>query len=325
MKVCVFGAGAVGGHIAVKLLAARAADVSVVARGAWLDAIVSRGITLRSGGTEISAKPEVATDDPSRLPQQDLVIVTLKTPGVPAAAASIARLLAPRGSALFLLNGIPWWWRHGLAGAHGPLPLVDPGGALWEKLGPQRALGGVIYSPNDPEAPGIINHIGAERFVIGEPDNSSSERLAAAVDLFKRAGLNGESSADLRREIWRKLVSNASGNPLTALTRLNMSELAVDPDLSALMAAVMSEVLGVAAVLGWDLRGEVDVEGLSTHVRLPDVRTSMQQDVATGRPLEVEAQLGQVQAFAREAGVPVPLIDVLLPLLRGLDRSARAR
>src|SRR5687767_2899380 len=148
MKVCIFGAGAVGGHIATRLLAANADEVSVVARGAVLQAIRSRGFTLRSGGQEITARPENATDDPSTLPPQDLVVVTLKAHAVPAAAAAIARLIdARQGCAIFLLNGVPWWWRHGLSDP-GPLPLLDPDGALWTQVKPERALGCVVHQPN---------------------------------------------------------------------------------------------------------------------------------------------------------------------------------
>jgi 2-dehydropantoate 2-reductase len=325
MKVCVFGAGAVGGHVAARLSAAHADEVSVVARGARLQAIRERGLTLRSGGEEIRARPASATDEPSKLPPQDLVVVTLKAPSLPVAAESLARLLAPEGCAVFLINGIPWWWRHGLPGASGTLPLLDPEGKLWKRLGPERALGCVVYSPNEMEEPGIIVHIGGNRFVMGEPDGSSSGRLNAAVELFNRGGVVAEATADVRREIWRKLVSNASNNPLSALTGLMLGELGADEELRGLMADIMRETLAVSAALGWDLRSELDPEKIAMRPgRKPDIRSSMSQDVLLKRPLEVEAQLGQIQAFAREAGVAVPAIDVILPLLRGLDRSLRS-
>lgn len=325
MKVCVFGAGAVGGHVAARLSAAQADEVAVVARGERLRAIRERGLTLRSGGQEIKAKPAIVTADPSALPPQDLIVVTLKAPTLPDAAESLARLLAPDGCAVFLLNGIPWWWPHGLPGARGPLPLLDPEGKLWTRLGPEKALGCVVYSPNEMEAPGVIVHIGANRFVMGEPDGSSSARLNAAVELFNRGGITAEAAADVRREIWRKLVSNASGNPLSALTGLMLGELGADAELRRVMADIMRETLAVAAALGWDLRSEMDAEKIAMRPgRKPDIRSSMSQDVLLKRPLEVEAQLGQTQAFARAKGVEVPTIDVILPLLRGLDRSLRS-
>ena len=169
MKACVFGAGAVGGSIATRLLAAGAEDVSVVARGAQLEAMRSRGLVLRSGGTEVKAAVPVATDDPSTLPPQDLVLVTLKAHAVPGAAATIARLLAPGGSVVFMLNGIPWWWRFGKDPTPGPLPLVDPDGRIWDAVRPERAIAGVIYSPNEIIAPGVVRHSGSNHYVLGLP------------------------------------------------------------------------------------------------------------------------------------------------------------
>ncbi|MGZ8269200.1 MAG: ketopantoate reductase family protein [Burkholderiales bacterium] len=324
MKVCVFGAGAVGGHLAARLSAANHAEVSVVARGAQLQAIAERGLLLKSRGQEIRGEPARATDDPTSLPPQDVVLVTMKAHVLPPLADAIARVAAPHGSVVFFLNGIPWWWRHGASGPRGPLPLLDPEGALWTKLR-ERTLGCVVYSPNDLEAPGVIVHSGGNRYVMGEPDGTASARLKAVVDLFCRSGLPAEVSPDVRREIWRKLMSNASTNPLAALTRLGISDIGADEELRAVSIALKNETLAVAAAIGWDLREEMDVEKHARRAVSPGApRPSMLQDALQGKPLEVEAHLGQTQAFAREAGVPVPCIDVVLPILRGLDRSLRA-
>ena len=323
MKVCVFGAGAVGGHLAVRLIAARADDISVVARGAQLAAARSRGLTLRSGGQETTVKVPVATDDPSTLPPQDVVAVTLKAHSVPVAAAAIGRLVAPGGCAVFLLNGIQWWWRHGLKGASGTLSLLDPDGALWRGVKPERTLGCVVHCPNDLVEPGVIVHTGPNHYILGEPDGSASARLNAVADVFKRAGIDARVSRDLRRDIWQKLVNNASGNTLAALSRTDLGGLGADEGLRALSIRRMQEVLAVAAALGWDLRSELDVEALARRGK-PGQRPSMLQDVLAGRPMEVEALLGQVQSFARETKTPVPTVDVILPLLRGLDRALRA-
>lgn len=322
MKVCVFGAGAVGSHVAAKLSAAAADEISVVARGAHLAAIRERGITLRyySGG-EVIGRPALATDDPAALPPQDVVVVTLKAMALPGAADTLSRLIAPQGWAVFLNNGIPWWWPHGLPGGRGPLRLLDPEGALWQKLR-QRTLGCVVNSPNDLVEPGVVVHNGRCRFLLGEPDGTPSERLHETVEMFRRGGLQAMPFADLRREIWNKLLLNASGNTLAALTRLSPIELGADPDQRRIMAAIMRETLEVAAAQGWDLRAEIDVDVLSQRKeRMPGIRLSMMQDVENRRPLEVDALLGQTQAFAREAGVPVPTIDIILPLLRGLQRG----
>ena len=323
MKVCIFGAGAVGGHMAARLAAGGKDEVSVVARGEQLAAIRARGLTVRSGGQEIHGKPAVATDDPATLPPQVVVAVTLKaTAALPAAAAAIARLIAPGGVAVFLLNGIPWWWRHGLPGTPATLPLLDPDGALWSQVRPGRALGCVVYSPNDLVEPGVVVHTGPNYLVFGEPDGSSSARLDAAAEAFRRGGVEVRLNPDLRREVWSKLVLNASGNTLAALTRQDLGGLGTDDGLRELSIEVMREALAVAAAQGYDLAAGMDLDALARRGK-PGQRPSMLQDVQKSRAIEVEALLGQVQAFARELAVATPAIDVILPLLRGLDRSLR--
>lgn len=324
MKVCVYGAGAIGGRVAVHLLTSGTAEVALVTRGAQLEAIRARGLTLHTEGKEMKARPAAATDDPARLPPQDLVLVTLKAHSLPGAAESLARLLAPQGCAVFLLNGIPWWWNHGLPGKGGPLPLLDPDGALWTHLR-DRTLGCVVNGPCEVTAPGVIVHASGNRWTFGEPDGSSSARLKSVIDLFNASGLVADA-ADLRSEMWRKLSGNAANNTVSALTRLTASELATVPELQGFARGIARETLEVAAALGWDLRAESNAEpaGGRRPANRPRFRTSMLQDVLAGRPLEVEALVGQTQAFAREAGVPVPCIDAIVPLLRGLDRSLRA-
>ena len=324
MKVCVFGAGAIGSHLAARLSAAKHAHVSVVARGPQLEAIRKNGILLKSGDEEIRGTPAAATDDPASLPGQDLVIVTLKAHALSALAGTIEALLAPQGCALFMLNGLTWWWPQGRTDFIGPLPLLDPEGALWTRLR-ERTLGCVIYSPNEVVSPGVVVHIGANRYVIGEPSDRKTPRVQAVVDLFNKSGMKAEVSPDIRAEVLRKLMNNASGNTLAALTRLGHYEIASDPDVKRIGMAIMRETLEVAAAMGWDLRNEIDVEKIASRATPgPGSPPSMLQDVLLGRPLEVEAHLGQTQAFARERGVPVPTIDVVLPLLRGLDRTIRA-
>lgn len=323
MKVCIFGAGAVGGHIATRLLAAKADEISVVARGAQLQAMRTRGLTLRTGGKEVHAKPALATDDPSTLPPQDVVAVGIKATGaLPAAAAAIGKLLAPDGCAIFMINGIPWWWRHGIKGETGTLPLLDPAGDLWKYVKPERTLGCVVHMPNEVVEPGVIVHTGPNHLVLGEPDNSSSARLKAVTDLFTRAGIEIKVSNDIRRDVWQKLALNASGNTLAALTRIDLGGLGTDPGLCELSIKVMREAIAVAARQGWDLTAEMDVEKLARRGK-PGQRPSMLQDVTAGRAIETDALLGQIQAFARELQVPTPAIDVIVPLLRGLDKSMR--
>jgi 2-dehydropantoate 2-reductase len=322
MKVCVFGAGAIGGHVAARMLAAGADEVAVVARGATLRALRERGITLRSGGSEITARPTLVTDEPARLPRQDVVLVCLKAHTAPAAAEAIANLIDPEGCAAFLLNGIPWWWNHGRRGSDSTLPLLDPEGALWRHVRPERAVGCVVYSANEVVTPGVIVHTGTSRILVGEPAGSPSARVQSLIELLGRAGIETNAPPDIRREVLKKLAMNASGNTIAALGRTDLGTIATDPSLRSLAAGLIREVLAVSKALGWDLSGEIDPEGLAAGGK-PGVRPSMLQDLLQGRSLEVEAILGQVQAFAREHRVAVPLADTILPLLRSLDRSLR--
>jgi 2-dehydropantoate 2-reductase len=320
MRVCVYGAGAVGGHIAVRLLVAGSAEVSVVARGAQLAAIRTRGLTLRRAGKDMPARPAAATEDPASLPPQDLVVVTLKAHALPAEAARLKHLLAPEAPALFVVNGIPWWWNYGLPGRTGPLPLLDPDRALWTTLGPQRVLGCVVYSANSVIAPGIIKHDGGNDWRIGEPDGSQSARARETVALFQKAGLSAAVSRDLRPEIWRKLALNLAFGPLCALNRCSTAGVAGDPALAATGRRLVEETIAVAAALGWDVGADIDPASV---MHGGDWRPSMLQDVEHRRPIEVEALLGQPHAFAREAGVATPAMDEVLPKLRALDRSLR--
>lgn len=324
MSVCIYGAGAVGSHIAAKLVRA-GEDVSLLARGAHLAAIRERGLTFRGERETFTVPVPKATDDPSRLAAQDVVLVTLKTVSLPEHAATIDRLLAPGGIAVFLNNGIPWWWRAGRPDA-GPLPLLDPGGALWRLVRPERSVGGVIYSPNEIVEPGVVSHMARNEFRLGTVDGRDAGDARHVAELFARAGLEARVVPDIRREVWLKLLLNAPGNPTCALTRLSAGERAADPDLVELGIVIVREVLAVARAEGWDLESAVD---FAEFRKLPrgrgTGRPSMLQDVLAGRPTEVESILGQVQAFAREHGVPLPAIDVILPLMRGLDRAVRAR
>ncbi len=323
MKICVYGAGAIGGHLAARLVATGGHEVSVVARGAHLSAIRDKGIWLRVGGAELGGKPSAATDDAATLPAQDVVLVALKGPSLPAIARPLARLLGETGFAVFLMNGVPWWWNYG-AGKDAPLPLLDPDGALWRMVGGQRALGGVISSSNQVVAPGVVQNTGGDRWLIGEPGGETTTRAQAVVDLFRAIGLNGALSSGIRGDIWRKLFVNISSNPFAALTRLPSRAAADVPGLDDICIQAIHEALAVAAAMGHDLRGEIDPEKIVKPAggRAPG-RSSMLQDVDAGRALEIDGIVGQVREFGREKGVPTPILDTILPLLRGLDTSMR--
>lgn len=332
MKVCIYGTGAVGGYVAAMLGHHGAGQVSVIARGAQKAAIEASGLRLETPSGSITYRPTAITDNPFSLPPQDMVFVSLKVMSQPAAAAGIGHLLGEHGWAVFAANGLPWWWKHGTsAPAH--LPLLDPDAALWNTVRPERALGCVVYSANEVIAPGVVRHLGNNRWVIGEPAGEVTERVRRTVALLQAGGINGDPSPNLRLEIWAKLLRNTSINSLCALTRLPVDGLAEDPELLAQAEALVNDVVAIAAAQGCDLSQEREAafrqlrrggaEGNGPPVK--GLRPSMLQDALAGRALEVEAIVGQPQALAREAGVPCPAIDAVLPVLRGLDRSLRRK
>jgi 2-dehydropantoate 2-reductase len=213
-----------------------------------------------------------------------------------------------------------------LPGNKGTLPLLDPDGALWREVRPERTVGSVIYSPNEVVAPGMIVNSNQNRWVFGEPDLSSSTRLKTIIDLVRGTGVDTEVSPDIRRELFRKLANNASNNTLCSLTRLDSAGVASDDGLVGLSMGIIRETLAVAAKLGWDMGADVNVEQVATRARgKPGAKPSTLQDVLAGKSLEIDGLLGQTQAFAREFGIATPVIDVCLPLLRGLDQGLRVK
>lgn len=321
MKVCIYGAGAVGGHLAARLAAAGKHELSVIARGPQLEAIRQRGLTVSLGEEIHSGHPQHSTDDPATLSPQDLVIVTLKAQALPDAAASIESLLAPDGVAVFAINGIPWWWHKGLSVPQTPLFQLDPDGQLWKRL-KDRTLGCVIYSPNEVIEPGVIRSAPKDRWMLGEPDGTDSARLSLVAEIFQSSGIRGIATNDLRYEIWYKLLFNCGLNPVAALTRLPTPLMNKNPDIIALRKAVMLEVTDIALACGTDLRGKIDLDELCTPTkRSGSNRASMLQDVLAGRSLEHEAILGVTVALAKEHGVSAPRCELMLGLMRGLSES----
>lgn len=321
MKVCIYGAGAVGGHLAARLAAAGKHELSVIARGPQLEAIKQRGLTVSRGEEIHSGRPHHATDRPDTLSPQDVVIVTLKAQALLNAAASIESLLAPDGVAVFAINGIPWWWHKGLNVPQTPLFHLDPDGQLWNRL-KDRTLGCVIYSPNEVIEPGVIRSALKDRWMLGEPDGSDSERLNRVAEIFQSAGIRGLATTNLRDEIWYKLLINCGLNPVAALTRLPTPLMNKNPDIIALRKAVMLEVMEIALACGTDLRGKIDLDELCTPTkRSGSNRASMLQDVLAGRSLEHEAILGVTVSLAQEHGVSAPRCELMLGLMRGLAES----
>lgn len=315
MRVCVFGAGAVGGYLAVMLASSGTCEVSVVARGAHLDAIRRGGLKLISADGTVTQHFAAATDKPSSLPAQDLVFVALKAHALPAAAADIDRLTAPNGSVVYAANGIPWWWGHDghAQGATHP--------------DPRRAIGCVVYSVNEVVEPGVIRHRGNNRWILGEPSGGATPRLEQVAGLLRGCGVKAEVSDDLRMDVWRKLLRNITVNPLCALTRLDIDQLVGSPELVKLAHALATEAVAIARAKGYDLSGDyadaafLARAGVRDGGRVSGTKPSMLQDVLAGRPIEFDALLGDLCRFAREEGVATPALDCVAAIAQGLNTS----
>jgi len=324
VRICVYGAGAVGGNFAARLAKA-GTDVSVIARGPHLKAIQERGLTVIKGEERVHARP-FATDDPKRAGVQDAVIVTLKAHSIPGVVDQMQPLFGKDTAVVFAINGVPWWYFHRHGGPLGErrLDRLDPGGVLWDRLPVERAIGSVVYSPNEITAPGVINNGGRNRLVLGEPDGSISARATAISAALVAAGIESPVIPDIRAELWRKLIGNLAWNPVTAITGLTTRDLVGDPPLRALVKSVLEEGIVVASKLGVTIEGDAEsrLKSVESGPRTgPAHRTSMFQDFDLKRPPELDAIVLAVQDFAREVGVPTPAIDAVAAFAVGRARA----
>jgi len=321
MKVCIFGAGAIGGYMGVKLAKA-GADVSLVARGPHLVAMQEKGLTLIEE-SETTTVPVTASDDPAALGVQDYVIVTLKAHSVPPVVSKMAPLIGPNTTIVSGVNGVPWWYFHKLEGAHEGTRLdsVDPGNVQWDGFGPDRVLGCVVYPAAEVIEPGVIKHIEGNRFSLGEPDGSKSDRAQALSKILANAGLKAPVRPKLRDEIWVKLWGNLSFNPISALTHATLDVLCTDEGTRAVARNMMVEAQEIAERLGVKFPIDVD-RRIAGGAAVGAHRTSMLQDLDQGRPMEIDALVASVQELGRVTGVPTPTIDTVLGLIRLRARTA---
>ena len=322
MKVCVFGAGAIGGFLAVRLANA-GEEVSVVARGPHLAAIREHGLRLRIDGGEERAEIR-ATDDASDLGAQDYVVVTLKAHSVPGVVDAMAPLFGPDTCFVTAMNGVPYWYFHGLEGHDDRrVEAVDPGGRVSEAIPPEKALGCVVYPACEVPEPGVVEHLSGDRFTLGEPDGSKSERAQALSKALIGAGFKAPVRPRIRDEIWVKLWGNLAFNPLSALTHQTLDVLSTQDDLRAVARAMMVEGQAVAEALGARFSIDVDkrIEGAA---KVGAHKTSMLQDLERGRPMEVDALVAAVSELGRAAEVPTPTVDLVLALVRARAAAAGA-
>lgn len=321
MKVCVYGAGAIGGHIAV-LLADSGIDVSIIARGPHLQAIRANGLALRIGDeTKVAKLP--ATDDPADLGPQDYVICTLKAHQLGPAAEAMQALLGDDTAVVTAMNGIPFWYFYG---TEGPLKdrqveTVDPGGLAWSRIGPERVIGCVVYTAAEVVEPGVVQHESGDRYTLGEPDGSKSERASRLSKAMIAAGLKSPLKTRIRDEIWFKLWGNSSFNPVSTLTHATLDVLAGDPGTRPIIGAIMEETKAVGEKLGVKFLMSVE-KRLDTGAAVGAHKTSMLQDLERGRPLELDALVTSVQELARLTDTPTPTLDMVLALAKQRARIA---
>lgn len=315
MKICIYGAGAIGGYLGVQLARSGAADVSLVARGAHLQAMKENGLKLLIEGEERIIQPN-ATDKPAELGVQDVIIICLKAHSITSAIDAMKPLLGSHTRIVTAVNGVPYWYfhKHGGEFEGRTLESIDPGGRQWNELGPERGIGCIVYPATEIEAPGVIRHVYGDKFPIGEPSGETTSDVENLSKVFESAGLKAPILDRIRDEIWLKLWGNVCFNPISALTHATLDVIASDPATRALSKAMMLEAQQIAETFGVKFR--VDVERRIEGARKVGAhKTSMLQDLERGRPMEIDPLVTVVQEMGRMTGIPTPAIDAVLGLV----------
>ncbi|MDZ7841277.1 MAG: 2-dehydropantoate 2-reductase [Gammaproteobacteria bacterium] len=321
MKICIYGAGAIGGYLGFRLADAGDAEVSFIARGRNLEVMRHAGLTLHENGGSRTI-PVTATDDPSALGPQDYVIVAVKAPTGPEIVEPMQPLLGTDTAVVTAMNGVPWWYFHGLDGPWKERILysVDPGGRQWHGIGPERAIGCVVYPAAELVEPGVVAHHYGDRFIVGEPSGEKTRRVLALSRAVADAGLKAPVR-DIRDEIWVKLWGNLCFNPISALTTATLEDIAQDPGTHDVVRAMMVEgrTIGEAIGVSFKLDIEKRIDGAKS---VGAHKTSMLQDLERGRPMEIDALLTVVQEMGALVSVPTPTIDTVLALVQQRGRMA---
>jgi 2-dehydropantoate 2-reductase len=320
MKICIYGAGAIGGLLGARL-ALSGQEVTLIARGPHLAAIQSKGLRLFSEGQELLARPR-AVEDPQATGPQDYVIVSVKTTGVAPIAERMAPLLGPGTAVVTAMNGIPWWyfWHQEGPWRDRQLSTIDPDGRLWRAIPPERCIGCVVYPAAEIVEPGVIRHGYGNRFMLGEPDGTKSQRVESLSIALASAGFKAPVRPKIRDDIWLKLWGNLSFNPVSVLTHATLAGMANDPSVRAVIRTMMVEAERVAQALGVELPVDVDTRiGWARDVG--EHKTSMLQDLEQGRPMEIDALTGVVAEMGDLVGIETPMIDAVLALVRQRARA----
>ena len=322
MKIAIIGVGAIGGYVGIKLALAEE-DVTFIARGANLEALRSRGIRLMTADGEEQVVASVkATNDYAEAGPQDMVILAMKAHQVEAVAPEVPKLFGPDTVVVPMQNGIPYWYFHRHAGALADTRVqsVDPTGAIREHIPCERVIGCVVYPAAELLSPGVIKHVEGNRFPVGEPDGSTSKRVARVSECLIKAGLQAPVLSDIRAEIWLKLWGNLTFNPISALSRATLADICRYPPSRAVAAAMMGEAQTVANKLGVTFRVSLE-KRISGAEKVGHHKTSMLQDVESARTLEIDALLGSVVELARLTETPTPHIDTVYALTKLLAQT----
>ncbi|MGZ8401310.1 MAG: ketopantoate reductase family protein [Methyloceanibacter sp.] len=323
MRICIFGAGAIGGLIAGRLALA-GEDVTVIGRGAHFTAIKAKGIELHWQDGRIETARVKAIDTAASAGQQDLVVLAVKAHSLERAAADVEALLGSETKVMTIQNGMPWWYfqKHGgpLDGTR--LKSLDPRGMLSSTFHPDRIIGCAVFVAAEVSEPGVIRHIGSNRFPIGEIDGRLSDRVRAVEAAFVKAGLQASAVSNIRAEIWWKALGNLAVNPISALTNTTMIDILRFPETRALVLETMWEAREIAAKIGISFNQTLE-QRLESAESVGAHKTSMLQDLESGRPLEIEALTGAVLEMARLTDTLAPRIEAVYGLTKLLDRSRR--
>jgi len=315
MKVCIYGAGAIGGFIGSRLAATRVCSVAAVARGPTLQALREHGWRLRQGG-ELLQSPAQAAEDPCELGVMDLLVLAVKAPALAEVARRIAPLLGAHTLVLPAMNGVPWWFAQAIPALAGPpLRSVDPDGAIAAHIPLAQVLGCVVHASTFTPEPGLVELRMGQGLIVGEPAGGVTSRVQQLGDLLQRAGFETTLSANIRQDIWYKLWGNMTMNPVSALTGASSDQVLDDPLVRAFCSAAMREAAEIGAGIGCTIAQSPDDRHAVTR-KLGRFRTSMQNDVDAGRAIELDALVTVVREIAQRLGIATPNIDALLGLTR---------
>ena len=318
MKICVYGAGAIGGLMAAWLSRA-GHEVSVIARGAQLEAIQREGLRVRSKGRTESFRVR-AESDAKKLGPQDYVLVTVKAQSLSGVAETIAPLLGKETSVMTAMNGVPWWFFHGLKGPDARLESLDPGGRLSRAIPTERIVGCVIHLAASTPEPGVVSHNMGRKLIVGEPGGRNSARTRRIAEALTTAGFEVVVTPAIEKEFWVKLLGNVSFNPVSALTVTTADQLIANQEVKAYMVEIMREVLAIGRAVGVD--ADIDPEARIDMARaLGRFKTSMLQDLEAGKSLEIDGLLAGTLEIARQAGVRAPYTESLYGLIRARAQS----